>query len=518
MSLNVARNTGTSGSGGAPPPAPEADEPDDPPEWTPRMVALWDQLTTTQRAMFHGPAWHESDNPQALVRVLVDVMHECQRHYRTDLDDLLSVRFPDGFGGGTDGEFHAQWAREHWDYLDKEQRKRAEADAAILNRLTCTYTAWDRDKLPPRPWVAPPYLMRGEITVIHGMGSAGKSLVIVDWALACVLHRNFGRLSPREALRVVVANFEDNATEQERRFSAALDYFNAHETDLHELYRVSMGPDSDATMFRVNDGQLETTPIWEALQAWCRKVKPDVVILDPLIAINAAPESDNQIMRRVMSVLKAELAMRFKCALVIVHHDAKSAGEDTANDQTNARGAGDIINAARFEAAIKGMTVTQAEAFGIEREERKNYFRVGSEDSKRNYSAPEAAEWFERQATVINGEAVVRCVPWQPPSGKLSDEQVTVLIAAIGKGTSAGPFSPQLSKNDRSLSPLLASLGVTGRNQQRSALLRLKDRHGVEECSYRRPGHGTNERKGLRTAAGLPCNYEWSEMEETDAI
>jgi hypothetical protein len=134
------------------------------------------------------------------------------------------------------------------------------------------------------------------------------------------------------------------------------------------------------------------------------------------------------------------------------------------------------------------------------------------------HGAPEAAEWFARQATVINGEEVVRCVPWQPPSGKLSGEQVTVLIAAIGKGTSAGPFSPQLGKNDRSLSLLLASLGITGRNQQPSALLSLMDRHGVEECRFRRPGDGSNERKGLRTAAGLPSNYEWCEMEETDAI
>jgi hypothetical protein len=475
--------------------------------WSPRMADLWKRLTRAQKQLFHGPAWQEPSEPMTPVRDLVAFMRQCRRHYQVTLDDLLSAQFSDGFGGN---EFHGKWAREQWEYLDAKELEAAESEAAVLGLLTCTNAAWDRDTLPPRPWVAPPWLMRGEITMLHGMGASGKSLITANWALGCALHRDFGRLSPRSAMRVMLTNFEDNKTEQERRISAELDYFNARETDLHNLYRVSMGPASEATMFRINaQGQLETTPVWDALQAWCREVRPDVVILDPLIAINAAPESDNQIMRRVMTILKAEIAMRFNCALVIVHHDTKSASEDTANDQTNMRGAGDIVNFARFEAAIKGMTVAQAEGFGIGREKRKHYFRVGSEDSKRNYTAPEAAEWFERLAAVINGEAVVRCIPWEPPSGRLTEVQAATLIAEIGNGTARGPYSPQLGKNDRSLSPLLDSLGITGDRPQRLALQTLKDRHGVQSLDFKRPGHGSNARKGLRTAAGAPYNCEW---------
>jgi hypothetical protein len=316
----------------------------------------------------------------------------------------------------------------------------------------------------------------------------------------------------------LLANFEDDADEQIRRLSAALEFFNATPADLADkLRRVSLGKASDATMFKLDErGQLVTTLAWDALQWHCETFKPDVVFLDPLIAINAAPESDNSIMRRVMTLLRTGITVKHDCALGLAHHDIKVGGEDTATDQANARGAGDIVNAVRFELATKGMTVAQAEAFGIEREKRKHYFRLGSEDSKRNYAAPEAAEWFERTATVINGDSVVRCHPWTPPDGKLADDHVTQLVAEIGRGTSAGPYSPQLGKNDRSLSQLLESLGISGDRQQRMALRDLKDRHGVQTVGFKRPGHGSHVRQGLRTAAGAPYNYGWCDMEVAD--
>ena len=312
-------------------------------------------------------------------------------------------------------------------------------------------------------------------------------------------------------------NFEDNAIEQKRRLSAALEFFGAKETDLQNLHRVSMGPSAEATMFHINgQGQLETTPVWDALQAWCRKVRPDLVFLDPLIAINAAPESDNQIMRRVMTILKVEVAMRFNCALVIVHHDTKSAGEDTTNDQTNTRGAGDIINAARFEAAVKGMTVGQAEGFGIDRERRKHYFRVGSEDSKRNYAAPEAVEWFEKLAVAINGEAVVRCIPWEPPSGKLDDDQTRRIIAAVERGTEHGPYSPQLGNTKRSLTPVFEDIGIKGQEAQRRALDDLLQSRRIDKAAFKLAGRGNDRRMGLRTAERLPYNCEWCDASEAN--
>jgi hypothetical protein len=377
---------------------------------------------------------------------------------------------------------------------------------------------WDPLALPPRPWLAPPYLMRGEITLPHGPGAAGKSQLIIAWFVALALNKPFGRLRPRQRSRVLLFNFEDTAVEQKRRISAALRRFDATEADLRGwLYRVTLGPRSNATMFELDPrGAVHTTDTWHAVERGCEQLKPDAIALDPFIAINAVPESDNQLMRRVMTIMRLFAEDR-GLALALAHHDAKNGNGDEDADQTIARGAGDIINAIRFELAVRKMTVQQAKDFGVEPDRRGMYFRVGSVASKINYAAPQPPEWFERIDEVFNREAVVSCAPWTPPTGNLTEEIANKIIAEIGRGTKSGsPYSPQLGNSDRSLGPALADLGITGSKPQRRAMDELTLRHGVVNAAWRLPGRGDVTRKGLRTAGGRPDTVEWVEQDRED--
>ena len=193
---------------------------------------------------------------------------------------------------------------------------------------------------------------------------------------------------------------------------------------------VSLGPKGEATMFEVGEkeGVILPTSCWEALENACLMHRPDVVMVDPLVAINAVPENDNQLIRRVMTVLKIGLTQRFNCALVIAHHDLKAGGSNEDSDQTNARGAGDIVNAVRFEFAVKKMSVQQAGAMNVQEDRRGFYFRLGSPGSKVNYDEPLGSAWFERKAVPIAGESTVYCVPWEPPVGTLDEAQTAELI------------------------------------------------------------------------------------------
>jgi hypothetical protein len=379
--------------------------------------------------------------------------------------------------------------------------------------------AWDIAAIPRRPWVAPPYLMRRQITLLHGPGGASKSLITVYWAIALVLGRPFGRLDPIGPKRVLLANFEDDEDEQKRRISAALDYFGATPADLAgKLRRVYLGKKSDATMFTLSLlGQVTTTTPWEAFLWHCKTFRPDVVSLDPFIAVNAAGESNNEAMRRVMTIFRTSMLMPFECAFLLAHHDVKGSDDDTASETASARGAGDITNAVRFELAVRRMTSSQAESFGIEPDKRTPFFRLGSEDSKRNYAAPAAAEWFERDERDINEEMVVICRPWEPPDGRLDPDQAAAIEADIAKGWSNGketmPWSPLLGDNTRSVAALLERHGLITRATQRQALRQLMRKHGVTKAPFRRPGHGTNERNGLRTANGDPHNFEWKDQD-----
>ena len=173
------------------------------------------------------------------------------------------------------------------------------------------------------------------------------------------------------------------------------------------------------------EGAVRTTRTFEALDMWCREIRPDVTALDTLVAINAVPEDNNTLMRRVMAALR-RLARVHEMAMVLAHHDRKSGGEDEDSDQSNARGAGDITNAVRFELAVKKMTIAEATRFNLDPRNRAGYFRLGSLSSKLNYIAADDAEWFERLTHVISGQPVGTCVPWTPPD---AFEDVSAAVA-----------------------------------------------------------------------------------------
>jgi hypothetical protein len=291
-------------------------------------------------------------------------------------------------------------------------------DVPLSQILQINDAAWDPDKLPPRPWVAPPYILRNHITLPHGPGGVGKSQLIDAWACALTLCQAYGRLRPVRRCRVLLANFEDDENEQLLRLSAALKCFKGNPTpqDLEGyLYRVTIAEDANATMFELDrDGAVRPTRTFEALEMWCREIRPDVVALDTLVSINAVPEDNNTLMRRVMASFR-RLTRAYEIALILAHHDRKSGGDDEDSDQTNARGAGDISNAARFELAVKKMTAAEAKRFGLDPKDRPAYFRLGSPASKLNYIAADEAEWFERVTHVISDQPVGACIPWSPP-------------------------------------------------------------------------------------------------------
>ena len=70
------------------------------------------------------------------------------------------------------------------------------------------------------------------------------------------------------------------------------------------------------------------------------------------------------------------------------------------------------------------------------------------------------------------------------------------------QGFVCGPSSPQLGKGDRSLSPVLKRLDNHSRTAQRRVLLGLRDSGAVEVVAFKRGGHGSEIRKGLRTPDG----------------
>jgi hypothetical protein len=157
------------------------EEEEDTPAWSDGMARLWDQMTTAQRELFHGSAWDDPQEPMALVRELVAFMRQCRRHHGVTLDDLLSVQFEDGFGGGTHGKFHRMWARELWEHTDKEE---AEAKAAEVPPVLRLRFGWEATLPQPLGTVVEGLLHAGSMTLIYGPPKSGKSFIAGDLGLS----------------------------------------------------------------------------------------------------------------------------------------------------------------------------------------------------------------------------------------------------------------------------------------------------------------------------------------------
>jgi hypothetical protein len=413
---------------------------------------------------------------------------------------------------GTDEWFrHTGDEQRHdaWDRTPEPMPDDGESAIPLHEVFEWSDTVPDRAALRPLPWVVAPYLMRGEIMLLHGPGGHGKSLIIVYWCVALALGQSFGRLiPPPKPLRVLLGNFEDRKEVLEQRIVAALDYFGATPADLNgNLRRVTLGTRCDATMFfapRNSSGQVTTTHQWRAWQWHHEQFRPDVSALDPFISINAAGENENLIIRRIMTLLRTQVTLRHNCAGLLAHHDIKFGSDDAATDVMNARGGGDITNAARIEAAVKNMSEQEALDFGCTEDERRARFRLGSEHSKHNYSGAVPSEWFERDETDINGMKVVICRPWTAPPVKANSGQITQLLALIEQ--SAEPLSPRLSLTEaRSVRVACEAVGLTTEKAQKAALDVLRRRGMIEVRNFQTP---KGPRQGLRSAAGLPA-VQW---------
>ena len=378
---------------------------------------------------------------------------------------------------------------------------------------------WSEGAIPPRPWIARGYLLRGAVTVISGASSVSKSTLAVGYAVSLALHQPFNRFAPLMACRVLTYNVEDDAAEQRRRFSAVLRQFDATPSSLAgKVMRV--GPNDVGTLI-ARDPESRTLVLTAAmveLQRLIVEFKPDVLILDPLVELHAEEENDNTALRSIMAQFRTLAANPVpgdpdhKMAVAIVHHARKGASQSTPGDTDTLRGASSIVGAARIVVTVASMTADEGKAFGLPEDVHRSFFRVDS--GKSNYSRLHEAEWFERtEYELDNGDLVAAPVAWQPPQDAVSLETRAALELGIEAGSSEGPWSAKLSSDARSVKHLFERHGIASPAGQRTALLILAQA-GFKTASYKNEGRRIVQ--GLRAPNGSPAAFNWVETERPD--
>jgi hypothetical protein len=302
---------------------------------------------------------------------------------------------------------------------------------------------WDQKAIPRRPWIARGYLMRGAVTVVSGPGSAGKSSLMVAWASAACLGCAFKNFKVPGVQRIATYNVEDDQDEQKRRFSAMFRRLSLELEAFGDRLAI-IGPNQIGTLLTLGrDGRLLLcTPAMDELEAFVKRFRPDVLILDPFVELHDADENDNTSVRAVMAWLRV-LAVKYAMAVVVLHHARKGIGDP--GDPDTLRGASSIVGAARVVLTLNVMTEDEAKAFNIQPARRRNYFRL--DGAKSNYAPIEEAEWFERQEVRLEngtddepGDGVAVVWPWKAPSiwAETTSIGLNQTLDQIARGPSPG--------------------------------------------------------------------------------
>lgn len=256
----------------------------------------------------------------------------------------------------------------------------------------------DPANIMPRPWKVERLLMNGDVTVLGGMGAAGKSMLELVLAVHWSLGLDYGPFKlrvPGVPLRSMIYNAEDDRGEQGRRLLAICAVYGFDYLKVRDgiAFMDDRAFDLCLASFVGGVPTIEQAAVQFVCDAAIQE-RVDVIIFDPLVNIHRCAENDNGQMRHVISVLRW-IARQTNTAILTAHHTGKRTAQAEKGDPDVFRGGGAIVNSARVAALMSSITDDDAKNLGVKREDRGSYVRV--DNAKANYGPKvgEAIMWLE---------------------------------------------------------------------------------------------------------------------------
>ena len=265
------------------------------------------------------------------------------------------------------------------------------------------------DNAPPELDFVWPGFLRGTVGVIVAAGSTGKSFFALQAAMSIAAGRDlFGLFEGAEIKQGKVAYLALEDTLEvfwtrvhsigkwlkkrfsEEQYKEIIASF-AH-IEIHELYGMGyrpMGqdlkasPHIDVTLQKLKEQKSEITPI-------------RLIVIDTYSRFLAGhSEQDNAVASTLVSLVE-QICKETKAGALILHHTNKASNSNEGPaEQAAARGASALTDNSRWQANMKTLSPSQAQAYGISEADRK--LHVFWEATKTNHSAPTAAMLLHRQ-------------------------------------------------------------------------------------------------------------------------
>jgi hypothetical protein len=258
--------------------------------------------------------------------------------------------------------------------------------------------------IPPREWLYGIDLVRGKVTVVASPGGVGKSSLVLGMIMALVTEKALlGETIWDTNHTAMYLNGEDDQQEMRRRLAAFCYKHNITEQEYRGKLLMAGNDKWQTKQLQFLRIEKQTSHLNEDgfahLESLLAHGGISALVIDPLIKFCGGNINDNAAMGQVVGRL-AELAAKYHCAIVVVHHTKK--GSDLENQEA-VSGAAAIVNLSRRTIATIPMTLTEANEVGVLPSERGRYFRVVA--TKTNMSPPSAhagTNWYELSEVSLN--------------------------------------------------------------------------------------------------------------------
>lgn len=281
----------------------------------------------------------------------------------------------------------------------------------------------DPRTIPPRRWLLDHHYMRGMVSATAGIGGAGKTSLLLVEALSLATGVNL--LSRNEPLLIgpqpVWVHNEDPLEELERRLAAICIAFRIDPEVVGNRMHLTSARSTPIMIAKPLEGggkMLLPTGDGSQIAEEIKRKGIAAFFVDPFVSVHKVAENDNVLIDQVMRILSG-VAEETDCAVELAHHFRKANGQEPSADDV--RGASSIIGACRSVRLLVQMSAEEAEAFGLEKEERKKY--VYLQNGKSNMAPPLLARrWFELTSIDLDNalppylaDSVGVAMPWSAP-------------------------------------------------------------------------------------------------------
>lgn len=319
----------------------------------------------------------------------------------------------------------------------------------------------DEDSIPARPWVVHELLLRGDVTALLSPGGVGKSLTILQLAVALALGDptifGFRNALAGEPASSMIYNAEDSLDEMALRVHAVCRHRGVDPARVRPYLSLNSGKQRGV---RLSKGRDTPAPNMDEIERFLRGVAQAdrhvaLVAFDPLSKIHDSPENDNTAMGAVMDIL-AGLGAKVRAPVLIGHHIPKMSGASHAGSAGAGRGASNIIDSARIAWTLETMTPADAAMLGVGAAERRFYLRLDNARAGRTVGG-DPAYWLKRQPVPMNNGDMVGVLTDADLAGRLAvarQEDADRMVLWLREHGGAGaPWSEALAAF-RSFNPL----------------------------------------------------------------